>query len=59
MAVALPCLVVGGAVGLPALLLAFIVGASRVYLRVHYPSDVVAGQVLGAAGAVLAVSIMY
>jgi membrane-associated phospholipid phosphatase len=35
------------------------VGASRVYLRVHYPSDVVAGQVLGAAGAVLAVSIMY
>jgi len=59
MAVALPCLVVGGAIGLPALLLAFVVGASRVYLRVHYPSDVVAGQVLGAAGAVLAVLIMY
>jgi undecaprenyl-diphosphatase len=59
MALAIPCLVVGGAAGLPALLLALCVGASRVYLRVHYLSDVVAGQVLGAAGAVLAISIMY
>jgi undecaprenyl-diphosphatase len=59
MALAIPCIVVGGAIGVPVLLLALVVGASRVYLRVHYPSDVVAGQVLGAAGAVLAVYIMY
>ena len=59
MALAIPCLVVGGAAGLPALLLAFWVGASRVYLRVHYPSDVFAGQVIGAAGGVLAISIMH
>ncbi len=59
MSLAIPCLAVGGAVGLPALLVAFVVGASRVYLRVHYLSDVVAGQVLGAAGAAIAVSIMY
>jgi undecaprenyl-diphosphatase len=59
MALAIPCLVVGGAVGIPALLVAFGVGASRAYLRVHYLTDVLAGQVLGAAGGVLAVSIMY
>ena len=40
-------------IGVPALLLAFAVGASRVYLRVHYPTDVVVGQVLGAAAATL------
>jgi undecaprenyl-diphosphatase len=35
----------------PFVLLALLVGASRVYLRVHYPSDVVAGHFIGAAGA--------
>jgi undecaprenyl-diphosphatase len=38
-------------VGGPALVLAAIVGASRVYLRVHYPTDVVVGQILGAVAA--------
>jgi undecaprenyl-diphosphatase len=59
MALAVPCIVRGGVAGVPALLLALVVGASRVYLRVHYPSDVVAGQILGVAGGVLAVWIVY
>lgn len=39
--------------GIPAVALALLVGASRVYLRVHYLTDVVVGQFLGATTAVL------
>jgi undecaprenyl-diphosphatase len=36
-----------------AVILTLLVGASRVYLGVHYPSDVVAGWCVGAAWALL------
>jgi len=55
MAVAVPVLLQMPAAGLPLLVLALLVGASRVYLRVHYLTDVVVGQLLGAAIGVLAV----
>lgn len=42
-----------------ALLLTLCVGASRVFLGVHYPSDVVAGWALGAAWALLWSAIAY
>jgi undecaprenyl-diphosphatase len=32
---------------MPLLLLAFLIGFSRVYAGVHYPSDIVAGALLG------------
>jgi membrane-associated phospholipid phosphatase len=41
------------------LAVALLVGTSRVYLRVHYPSDVLAGQVIGAAGALLGTWAVY
>jgi undecaprenyl-diphosphatase len=53
MAVAASILVESPLAGLPILALALAVGVSRVYLRVHYVTDVVVGQMLGAATAVL------
>ncbi|MEO8199406.1 MAG: phosphatase PAP2 family protein [Gemmatimonadota bacterium] len=40
-------------VTVPVLGLAAIVGASRVYLRIHYPTDVVVGQLIGGITALL------
>lgn len=40
-------------VGIPALLTAFMVGISRLYFYVHYPTDVLAGVFFGVLGGVL------
>jgi len=44
--------------GIPALVLAALTAFSRVYLQVHYPTDVICGSLLGAAFAVLAFSMV-
>ena len=53
MAIAIPILLEDPAAGLPFVVLALAVGISRVYLRVHYLTDVVVGQILGATTALL------
>ncbi|MGN0690126.1 MAG: phosphatase PAP2 family protein, partial [Oscillospiraceae bacterium] len=40
--------------GIPAVIIAILVAASRMYLFVHYPSDVLVGTLLGITVAVLA-----
>lgn len=39
--------------GVPALILAFLIGLSRLYVGVHYPTDVLAGAVFGTIIAIL------
>ncbi len=56
-AVVLTLLLAGHPLGLALLPLVPAVAASRVYLRVHYVSDVLAGFALGLAGAVAAVAL--
>jgi undecaprenyl-diphosphatase len=41
------------AVGIPSLALALLIGISRIYVGVHWPSDVVAGVILGSAVSLL------
>lgn len=55
MAVAIPILLEEPLAGLPLLMLALAVGISRFYLRVHYVTDVVVGQMLGVTTALLVV----
>ena len=44
--------------GIPALILAVFIAFSRLYLYVHYPTDVLAGALLGTAFGFLAVFIV-
>ena len=43
--------------GIPAMILAFLLGISRLYVGVHYPTDVIGGMVMGAILAVATVKI--
>ncbi len=43
--------------GVPALILAFLIGISRLYVGVHYPTDVLGGMVMGTLIAVATVKI--
>ena len=43
--------------GIPAMILAFLMGISRLYVGVHYPTDVLGGMVMGALLAVATVKI--
>lgn len=45
-------------VGIPALILCTLVALSRLYLYVHYPTDVLAGALLGTVFAVIAVRLV-
>jgi undecaprenyl-diphosphatase len=40
------------------LLIIFFIGLSRIYLRVHYPTDVMAGFCLGVIWLILSISIL-
>ena len=43
--------------GVPAMILAFLIGISRLYVGVHYPTDVLAGMVMGTLIAVSVVKV--
>lgn len=46
------------AVGIPAFILSLLIGFSRIYVHVHYPTDVIAGAVVGIIGGLIAYLLM-
>lgn len=41
------------AIGIPAFVLSFLIGFSRIYVHVHYPTDVIVGAVVGLVGGLI------
>ena len=41
-------------VGIPAFIISLLIGFSRIYVHVHYPTDVIAGAVVGLIGGLIA-----
>ena len=44
--------------GVPALVLAILIALSRLYVGVHYPTDVIGGAIIGVCSALLAIPLM-
>lgn len=40
--------------GIPAFILAFLIGISRIYVHVHYPTDIIGGIIVGIVGGLIA-----
>jgi membrane-associated phospholipid phosphatase len=53
MSIAMSVLLLEPLAGIGAVMLAGAVAASRVYLRIHYPTDALVGQAIGAGTATL------
>lgn len=41
------------AIGIPAFVLSFLIGFSRIYVHVHYPTDVIVGAIVGLIGGLI------
>lgn len=44
--------------GIPAIVLAFLIGASRIYVHVHYPTDVIVGAIVGIIAGLIATLVL-
>lgn len=56
-AAAIACIGINKKIGIPCVILAVLIGVSRLYLNVHFPTDVIAGLVVGTLCGIIAVII--